>query len=499
MDVLVDTNILIHRESDDIVPEDLRILEREINEEGHRILVHPASVNEIRQDPDTERRERAESRVETYPELTYPPSPSASDTEFRDAIPEAPADSNDRVDNMLMFAVYDGAVDYLITQDKGMHRNALELGLEDRVFNIADGLEYFVEEPPSIRAPASIQRTTFGELDINDPIFDSLKADYPEFVTWAESHPDRPAWVNYTGDDLLGALMIIKPREIESIGESPSLDRETRLKISTLKVAEERTGSKVGELLISIAIREAINQEIDQLYLTHYVSDEDYLVELIETWGFEHVSSKTDGEAVFLKRLTPPFGVNPDPLEMASTYYPSFVDGDRVKKFLVPIWPEYHNMLFTSYQERDTPLEEFEGEFLSEGNAIKKAYLSHANTRKIDPGDLLLFYRSRDHRQVTSLGVCEQVFYSLNDPDEISRIVGKRSVFSKSEIEEFAESTTTVLLFTWHFDLSNPVGYSDLLANDVISGPIQTIQQSDEQGYKYIKENGGIDARFARH
>lgn len=499
MDVLVDTNILIHRESDAVVPEDLRALERAIHEQGHRILAHPASVGEMRQDPDDERREQAESRVETYPILSYPPSPSPDDTDFRDAVPAAPAGSNDHIDNQLLFAVYAEAVDFLITEDGGIHTKALELGIEDRVFNIADGKEHFEEDTPAIRAPASIHRTTFGDLDLSDPIFDSLRAEYPEFDDWAAAHPDRPAWVNYTDDDALGALLIIKPRETESIGDSPPLPRKTRLKISTFKVGEERWGSKVGELLISIAIRETITQELDELYLTHYVTEEDYLMELIETWGFEHASSESDGEAIFLKRLTPPFGENPDPLEMASTYYPSFVDSDDVDKFLVPIRPLYHNKLFTSYQKRDTPLEEFEGKFLSEGNAIKKAYLSNANTRKIDPGDLLLFYRSRDHMEVTSLGVCEQVNYGLTDPDEISRIVGKRSVFSKEEIESLAESPTTVLLFTWHFELSNPIGYNELLTNNVINGAPQTLTQLDEDGYTYIKDNGGVDARFARH
>lgn len=498
MDVLVDTNILIHRESDTIVREDLRILERSINEEGHRILAHPASIAEIRQDPDSERRESAESRVETYAELSFPPSPSP-DNPFRDHVPEAPEDSNDRIDNMLLFAVYEGAVDFLITQDKGIHTKALYLEIEDRVFNIEDGIEYFVENEPSIRAPASIERTEFSELDLEDPIFDSLKEEYPEFVSWAESHPDRPAWVNYTDDDTIGAVMVIKPRETERIGTSPTLDRKSRVKISTLKVAQERWGSKVGELLLSIAIREAINLDIDEVYLTHYIEEEDYLVEMIESWGFENVSSTSDGEAIFLKRLTPPFGVHPSPIEMTNKYYPSFVDNDDISKFIVPIIPKYHNKLFTSYQWRDIPLEEFEGEFLSEGNAIQKAYLSNSNTRKVGAGDLLLFYRSRDDSQVTSLGVCTQVFYGLDDPDEISRIVGKRSVFSKKEIEEIAESPTTVLLFNWHFELSDPVSLEVLREDDVLNWAPQTIQELDEQEYTYIKENGGIDARFARH
>lgn len=497
MDVLFDTNILIHRESDPVVPESLRKLERELNENGQKKLVHPLSIEEIRQDPDDDRREKSESRIETYARLRYPPEPGESDAEFRSIVSES-EDMNERVDNMLLFAVYEDAVDFLVTEDKEMHRKALKLEIQDRVFSIEEGIEHFSDDAPLVCGPAAIERTTVGNLDLSDPIFDSLRAEYDGFTEWAKSIEDRPAWVNYTADDSLGALLILKLSEIENIGDNPPLGRDERLKISTMKVAEPRWGSKVGELLISIAIREAIEQGISKVYLTHYVKEEDYLVELIDSYGFEHASEKPDGEGIFQKRLRPPHGSNPDPLKVATQYYPSFYEGRDVDKFIVPIQPRYHNKLFTSYEKRQPGLNEFDGVFRSEGNAIRKAYLSNAKTRQIDPGDLLLFYRSSDHQELTSLGVCQEVEYGLTDPDEISRIVGKRSVFSESEIEEISEAPTTVLLFSWHFDLSNPLSYDLLRENDVLAGPPQVMQRVDEQGYTYIRNKGGIDGRFAR-
>lgn len=497
MDLLLDTNILIHRESDDVVPESLRKLERSLNKAGHRLLVHPLSMREIRQDPDDDRRAKAESRVETYEQLSYPSTPGESDSEFRETIPEA-SDFNGLVDNMLLFAVYVGRVDFLITQDKQIHRKAIELGVEDQVFDIEGGVEYFQAERPPIPGPAAIRRTTFGELDLDDPIFDSLKETYEGFLSWAKSKEDRPAWVNYTDDESLGALLILKPDETENIGVKPPLGRETRLKISTLIVGEERWGSKVGELLISIAIREAISDEVDQVYLTHYIEEEDYLVDLIGSFGFEHASNKGDGEGVFVKRLTPPIDADPDPLEVASQYYPSFYDGTDVSKFIVPIQPQYHNKLFTSYRKRQPRIDEFSGRFNPEGNAIRKAYLSNSTTRKIAPADLLVFYRSGDHREVTSLGICEQVKYGLTDPDSIFRTVGKRSVFTEKEITKLAESPTTVLLFSWHFDFPNPIADEKLYENNVLAGPPQVMQEVDEQGYRFMRDQGGIDERFAR-
>jgi ribosomal protein S18 acetylase RimI-like enzyme len=496
MNILFDTNIFIHRENDDIVPESLRALEKSLKQEGHQILIHPHSEREIRNDHDEQRRERNESRVETYPTLEFPSYPSEDDSDFREAVPET-ADRNDRVDNALLYSVYVDDVDFLVTEDKGIHSKALELGIEDRVFPIEEGHDFFSSDDPSIRSPEAIERTTVGELELSDPIFDSLNEEY-DFKQWAQSKSDRTAWVNYNQNDTLGAILILKDDEVENIGVQPELGRNRRLKISTLKVSEQKRGSKIGELLISLAIREAINGGHEEVYLTHYVeSEDDLLVELIETYGFEEVSKELDGESIFLKRLTPGQGDNPTPIETSKKFYPSFYEGDQVSKYLIPVQPQFHNKLFPTYSRRDTTLSEFSGEFQSEGNAIKKAYLSNANNRKLSPGDLLLFYRSRDNMEVTSIGVLEDVHYGLTNADSIARIVGKRSVFTRRELQDIAESEATVLLFRWHFDLEDPIGYEELKDNDVLSAPLQVMSEISDSDYKYIRKLGGINERFA--
>jgi len=496
MDILFDTNIFIHREHDEIVPEELRDLERYLKNQEHQILIHPQSEREVRNDYDEERRAKNESRVETYVTLDFPEYPRDENSEFRSVIPEA-TDSNDKVDNALLYSVYADEVDFLVTEDKGIHSKAFELGLQDRIFTIEEGVEFFEPADPSIQSPEAIDRTTVGELNLSDPIFDSLDADY-NFREWAKTIPDRTAWVNYNRDGSLGAVLILKQGEVENIGANPELGRGRRLKISTLKVSKRKWGSKIGELLISLAIREAINHSHEEVYLTHYVQQEDdVLVELIETYGFEEVSKEHDGESIFLKRLTPGQGDDPTPLEMTQQFYPSFYDGDEVNKYLVPVQPQFHNKLFPNYSDRDATLDEFAGEFQSEGNAIKKAYLSNAKNRKLEPGDVLLFYRSSDNMEVTSLGVLEDVQYGLTDPDTVSKIVGKRSVFSQRELQDITETEATVLLFRWHFDLTNPISYNQLKNNDVLSAPLQVMSETPHEDYKYIREEGGINGRFA--
>ena len=494
MRVLIDTNVFIERERDQVVPEALQELEKQLRTEGHTILVHRLSKEEIRNYKNDERRERAESKIATYAELKLPKYPSSSDDGFRDVIGEANS-FNERVDNALLYAVYSNQVDLLVTEDKGIHSKGEELSIGNKVFDIQEGRDYFQEEPPLVNGPPSIKKITLREIDVDDPIFDSLKDQY-DFENWVEGHPNRDTWVNWNPDGSIGAILIIKPKEVEVIGDAPPLSKRERLKICTLKVAEGRRGSKIGELLISIAIQETVNYEIEELYLTHYIQPKDYLVDLISNYGFWKASEKADGEAIFLKRVTPGPSDNPDSIETHVRFYPSFYDGKSVDKFLIPVKPIFHSRLFTSYDKRQPKLKEFEGQFFSEGNAIKKAYLSRSNTRQIEAQDLLLFYRTEDHKSITSIGVCEQVEYGVTDPEMIHEFVGKRSVFSPHEIVEYAEAPTTIILFTWHFDLSTPIHYQELLKEDVISGPIQTIQQVEHECYKYIRRAGGIDERF---
>jgi len=69
-------------------------------------------------------------------------------------------------------------------------------------------------------------------------------------------------------------------------------------------------------------------------------------------------------------------------------------------KFLVPIRPDYHERMFLGFKQQLT-LPEMLGELEIPGNAIDKAYLSNFIIRKIQQGDLILFYRSQDIQKIT--------------------------------------------------------------------------------------------------
>ncbi len=177
-------------------------------------------------------------------------------------------------------------------------------------------------------------------------------------------------------------------------------------------------------------------------------------------------------------------------------YYPNFFDGIKVKKHIVPIKPIYHDRLFTSYPKRQSTINEHMKKFIIEGNTIKKAYLSNASIKKIRSGDILLFYRSEDERAIVSLGVVEEIKYNLRNKDKIANLVGKRTVYSFSEIEEISRKPTMVILFIHHFHFKKLIAYNFLEEHRILRGPPQTITEIKHNKYLIIKKKGGIDERF---
>jgi len=497
--ILFDTNIFIYREDDKVVSDNLRRLLQVLNKMKIETLIHPLSIQELNNDPNEERRAIILSKVSLYNRLESPPDPS-EDSNFLNSIKET--NEHDKIDNHLLYAVYKNAVDFFLTEDKGIHRKALTIGINDRVLLIDEALDIFREKEvksTSITPPAVNEDFVYN-LDLNDPIFDKLKEDYPEFNKWFEkiSREGRRCFVHRRPDNSMGALLIYKI-ENESIDGNPPLPKKRRLKLATVIVTN--TGKKIGELFIKLSIDFALKNEITELYLTHFVETDDRLVGLISEYGFRKVSTNDRGEDIFLKKMfiDYPLPIDVTPIEIIQEYYPSFYDGEMVHKFMIPIQPDYHRKLFTDYPIRQTTLLEHAGQFIVEGNTIKKAYLSHSRILKIQPGDIVLFYLSGGVSQVTSIGVVESVHSRIKSADEIMRIVGKRTVYSHEDIEQMAEKPTTIILFYHLFHFPTPIQFEELKIIGALTGPPQSICGIDEESYRKIIKRSGINERFTVH
>ena len=405
----------------------------------------------------------------------------------------------DKVDNNLLFCVDKKAVHVLITEDKKMIAKAKKLGISDKVLNIKDTLNKFKKIPIPhkimLTTTPAIREVPVFSLNLDEPFFDSLKKDYgeKEFVQWWEriSQEGRKAWV-YNTEKGLGAILIYK-YENESIPSTPPLPKKERIKICTLKV--EHMGYKIGELLIKLTISYAVKSNVDEIYLTHYVGEKGRLKKLIEEYGFYRVAKKIDDEDIFIKNIIPN-ALCGLPIEVQKRFYPSFYDGGQVRKFIVPIKPDFHDRLFTDYDKRQPKLYEFAGELIVEGNTIKKAYICHSNTKKIQTGDLLLFYRSIDKHKMTSIGVVEKVINDVMDPDRIEKEVRKRTVYKRKEIEDMAQRPTKIILFYHNFHLPKTIDLETMLREKIIKGYPQSIQEITHDNYLKIIELSRFDKRF---
>ncbi len=500
MRILIDTNILIYREDDHVLSKDMQKLLATIQKIGADLLIHPLSLADLKKDVDKERREIMLSKIRTYPFLDRPPNPKI-DLEYLNTV-KSEIEDNEAIDNNILYAVYKDAVDFLVTEDRGIHKKARRLGIDDRVLLINDALQildqYMYKE--RIITPLALREEYVYNLNLRDPIFDSLKKDYKEFDEWFRkiSREGRKCLVHFREDGGIGALLIYKIED-EPINSNPPLAKKKRLKIATFKVTY--VGHNLGELFIKLSTDISIKNGISEIYLTHFREPEtDRLMELISEYGFYKAAVNQRGEDIFVKKLVADADetIKLSPLEIAKKFYPSFYDGVVVRKFIVPIRPAYHNRLFTTFEGRQTTLSEYAGDFIVEGNTIKKAYICHSRTKRMHGGDILLFYLS-GWQQITSIGIVEAIYTGIQGSNDILRRVGKRTVYSKDEIEEIAKRPCMVILFGHHFHLANPLLLSQLQTMRVFTHPPQSIMQIADENYLKIKMKGGIDERFTVH
>ena len=213
---------------------------------------------------------------------------------------------------------------------------------------------------------------------------------------------------------------------------------------------------------------------------------------MIQEFGFELIGEKRDGEKIYLKRIRPKNQPSFD-IKFSQKFYPSFFDGDECNKFIIPIKPEYHKKLFPQLNQQPSLFRE---ELIAEGNAIKKVYLCHAQTKQIEPGDIVFFYRSEDEQSITTVAIIEKIFINQTSWKDAVRITSKRTVYSEDELKEILEKKTLILLFWWHFDLKKPIRMEELKECKVLKASPQSITKITHESYIKIKTLGGINERY---
>lgn len=255
------------------------------------------------------------------------------------------------------------------------------------------------------------------------------------------------------------------------------------LKLCTFKVGEPVRGRKIGELFLKAAFRFATQNSCEHVFITARAESQDYLIRVLTDFGFEE-RGYYRGDIVLVKQhpVALPATEGIAPAEYVRRFFPHYRSDSAVQKFLVPIQPHYHAILFPDYASVQAGLFTSTGNV---GNAIKLAYLCHAQTKSIRPGDVLLFYRTGDEMAVTSLAVVEQ-FQISSDGAQIASLVSRRTVYSLTEIDELAKKPTKIILFRLIGHFSTTVPYVQLIRDRVVTGPIQSIRRVTDASFSQV-------------
>lgn len=451
MRFLLDTNVIVPVEPtgpDGIEPGTATIasLLESLQRGGHRYSIHPATFEDVRRDGDAIRQAVRLTLLQKYHVLEAPPPLTR---EITDVLGYPEPGSNDSVDFRLLSAVASDCADYLVTHDDHLRRRARRVGLGERVITAAEALSAVRALFPSVPTPPPHVRAMLAhELDDNDQIFASLRADYSGFDAWLRKCKveHRRVWT-IDHDTAYAGLCIVNEEN------KPDLAPEQRgLKICTFKISERHRGYRYGELLLKAVFQYAQGNGFGFLFVEVFPRHAE-LCDLLSEFGFRTVSETHRGEFVMYKSMRPP-EIRPldlSPLDFHIRYGPAAFVTSGVDSYLVPIRPEYHSMLFPDAEAQLSLMEEN----TAFGNGMRKAYLSHSQTRTLSAGAIALFYRSQDLRGVKTIGVVEQTLIS-SSAAELARFVGKRTVYTFAKIEEFARRPTLAVLFRQALVLDTP-------------------------------------------
>ena len=113
-------------------------------------------------------------------------------------------------DTLLLNELYQDRVDILISEDKKIHRKAELLEIEDKVFTIDSFLEKVVSEHPDLinYSVLAVKQEFFGNIQLADPFFDSLRDDYPGFDKWFKKKSEERAYITYNDGRVLSFLYL---------------------------------------------------------------------------------------------------------------------------------------------------------------------------------------------------------------------------------------------------------------------------------------------------
>lgn len=475
--VLLDTNIVIKRESINNVSFEVVKLFNWFEKKSVAYYVHSSSKEEISTYQDSTIRNNLALKLNSYNEL--PRFPTVSDEILEKMLLQFSDDANGQIDNKLLKEVYSDNVGLLLTDDKLMLKKAEMLYMRDKVMMSSELLAKFESKfPKNIEYKMlAVKLVKFEDVDLNDTFFDSLREDYEgqKFDQWFKKKGKESAYVFEDKDGLKGFLYlkIELPSEPDYLKITPVLSSKKRLKIGTFKI--DSSGFRLGERFLKIIFDNASKNAVDEIYVTLFEDKRDDVIRLkslLEQWGFVRYGYKNANHELVLVKTMKEYRNELSP----KLNYP--LVKTKANIYILPIKAEYHTDLFPDKILKNEDMHLYE-ENLAHRYAIEKIYLTGAFNIKAKPGDLILVYRMSDKwyknysSVITGLAIVQEIV-ATKDVEECISLCKNRSIFNEPNILALYRRCPTVVKILDFTTFENPVTLQklrELGVVDATSGP----------------------------
>jgi len=348
----------------------------------------------------------------------------------------------------------------------------------------------------------------FAEIDIEDPLFDELKLDYPGnehstgFEAWfARKVTEGATALIFYDEEGLGAFIAFKDENepIELVSET--LPAMLRLKISTLTLAPRYRGQRLGEGAMGLILWQWRHRKSQEIYVTIFEKHE-LLIRQLKRFGFCLRGKNLNGELVYMRsRASIDYT---DPYKTFPFINPNF---DHAGYLVVN--DEYHDTLFP-YSELKNTLQETVG--LSVANGMSKIYIgSPTSPFPYEIGEPILIYRRytgtvgkpgfkscvTSFCVVTDIIVAKERGISRMSVEELLARIGNKSVFNDYDIRiKHRDENSLVIvemLYCGYFGSGNNVNWVWLKDNGYMPEQYPTTVRLSPDGFKSILAEGGYD------
>lgn len=342
----------------------------------------------------------------------------------------------------------------------------------------------------------------FSKINLADPFFDSLKAAYPEFVTWynKKANQGAMAYVFYFDDGRVKDFLYMKIETEEVSDVVPILPAKRRLKVGTFKLLSR--GTRRGERFMKKIMDKAMVEDVDEVYVTIFPEHKN-LIRLFEQFGFSHKADKPhegrEAEWVMVKDIR---AVKSNVLED----YPRMRTAGK-RKWLLSIYPEWHTKLFPDSILNSESYDMVQD--ITSTNGIYKIYITwNRDCAKLMSGDLVVIYRTSDepgrawYRSVVSsiCTVCEiKKWQDFNNDENAYLDYTRYSVFTEKERKKWfrTERNLVVVKMLYNVAFSKRTIRKDLVKEVGLDANARwTLLPLTDKQFKKIIELGQANERY---